>query len=101
MPRATRPAFSSRVINRDRALWVRWTCASGLLNTSLQVGGAVVLAVVTAILGDTTSVRHDQLLPHTHTAIEVVIGVSIAAVVFTVVHLYRTREVAFTRALPA
>ncbi len=75
--------------------------ASGLLNTSLQVGGAVVLAVVTAILGKTTSVAHDQLLPHTHTAIEVVIGVSVAAVGLTLVHLYRTREATFGQALPA
>jgi MFS family permease len=75
--------------------------ASGLLNTSLQIGGAVVLAVVTAILGNTTSVTHDQLLPHAHTAIEVVIGVSVAAVALTVAHLYRTREAVFTRAVAA
>jgi MFS family permease len=66
--------------------------ASGLLNTSLQVGGAVVLAVVTAILGNTTSVHHDQLLPHAHTAVAVVMGVSIGAVLMTVVHLYRHRQ---------
>ncbi len=75
--------------------------ASGLLNTSLQIGGAVVLAVVTAILGNTTSVSHDQLLPHTHTAIEVVIGVSMAAVALTVAHIYRTREVSLGRAVTA
>lgn len=66
--------------------------ASGLLNTSLQIGGAVVLAVVTAILGDTGSVHHDQLLPHTHAAIAVVMGVSGAAVILTAAHLLRTRE---------
>jgi MFS family permease len=75
--------------------------ASGLLNTSLQVGGAVVLAVVTAILGNTASASRDQLLPHTHTAIEVVIGVSVAAVVLTMAHLYRTREPVYTQAVTA
>ncbi len=69
--------------------------ASGLLNTSLQIGGAVVLAVVTAILHTSGGAVHGQLLPHTHTAIEVVIGVSGAAAVFTVVHLYRTRAALF------
>jgi MFS family permease len=66
--------------------------ASGLLNTSLQIGGAVVLAVITAILGNTGSVGHDQLLPHTHTAIAVVIGVSAAAVLLTAVYLLRGQE---------
>jgi MFS family permease len=67
--------------------------ASGVLNTSLQIGGAVVLAVVSAILGDSNSAVHGQLLPHAHAAIGVVIGVSAAAALFTVIHLYRTREV--------
>lgn len=71
--------------------------ASGLLNTSLQVGGAIVLAVVTAILGNTSSVPHGQLLPHTHTAIAVVLGVSAAAVALTLVHLYRTRTLTLGR----
>jgi MFS family permease len=69
--------------------------ASGLLNTSLQIGGAVVLAVVTAILHTSGGAVHGQLLPHTHTAIEVVIGVSGAAALFTLLHIYRTRGVLF------
>ncbi len=68
--------------------------ASGVLNTSLQIGGAVILAVVTAILGDSGAAVHGQLLPHAHAAIAVVIGVSAAAALFTLVHLYRTRAVA-------
>jgi MFS family permease len=64
--------------------------ASGVLNTSLQIGGAVVLAVVTAILGDGGGIKHDELLPHMHTALSVAIGVSGAAAVFTAVHLART-----------
>jgi len=67
--------------------------ASGLLNTSLQVGGAIVLAVITAILGNTSAGAHGQLLPHTHAAIAVVIGVSVGAAALTAAHLYRSREV--------
>ena len=72
--------------------------ASGLVNTSLQIGGAVVLAVVTAILGHTGAAVHDQMLPGTHTAIAVVIGVSGVAMLFTLAHLYRTRPAALTAA---
>ena len=61
--------------------------ASGLLNTSLQIGGAVVLAVVSAILGDGAAARPGHLLPHAHTAIAVIVGVSLAAVIATLVHL--------------
>lgn len=64
--------------------------ASGVLNTSLQIGGAVILAIITAILGDQGAISHDQLLPHMHTALAVVIGVSAGAVLLTVVHLVRT-----------
>jgi sugar phosphate permease len=64
--------------------------ASGLVNTSLQIGGAIVLAVVTAILGTGTETR-GHMLPGTHTAIAVIIGVSGAAMIATVIHLYQTR----------
>ena len=52
--------------------------ASGLVNTSIQIGGAVVLAVVTAVLdgaghGDA---GHGELLPGMHAAIAVVVGVA-------------------------
>lgn len=67
--------------------------ASGLLNTSLQVGGAVLLAVITAILGNTTTVPHDHLLPHMHVAIAVVLGVSLAAFAATLLHIRGRRLV--------
>jgi predicted MFS family arabinose efflux permease len=66
--------------------------ASGLLNTSLQLGGAIVLAVVTAILGSHGTPVHDQLLPGMKTAIYVVVGVSVAAVILTLTFLYRARR---------
>jgi MFS family permease len=66
--------------------------ASGLVNTSLQIGGAVVLAVVTAILGHTHTAVHDQLLPGTQTALAVVIGVSAVAALFTAGHISRLRQ---------
>jgi MFS family permease len=71
--------------------------ASGLVNTSLQLGGAIVLAVVTAILGSGT-VTPGHMLPGTHTAVAVILGVSGVAMLFTVMHLYRTREVTVPRA---
>jgi sugar phosphate permease len=66
--------------------------ASGLLNTSLQLGGAIVLAVVTAILGTRGIPVHDQLLPGMKTAIYVVVGVSTGAVALTLAFLYRSRQ---------
>jgi len=56
--------------------------ASGLLNTSLQIGGAVVLAVVTAILSSsgTGQALPGQPLPGMTTAIEVIVAVTLAGV---------------------
>lgn len=70
--------------------------ASGLVNTSLQLGGAIVLAVVTAILGSGTAAP-GHMLPGTHTAVAVILGVSGVAMLFTVMHLHRTRDVAVHR----
>jgi MFS family permease len=46
--------------------------ASGIVNTSMQLGGALILAVATAVLG-TSSVpaQHGQLLPHMDAALSV------------------------------
>jgi MFS family permease len=71
--------------------------ASGLLNTSLQIGGAVVLAVVSAILTGSGSgsgsaeVRH-HLLPGMTTAITVVVAVTLLATIFTAGYLVQTRR---------
>lgn len=67
--------------------------ASGLLNTSMQIGGAVVLAVVTAILssaGSGTAARPGELLPGMIPALGVIVGVSIAGLLLTAARL-RTR----------
>jgi MFS family permease len=64
--------------------------ASGLLNTSIQVGGAVVLAVVTAILtssGHGSAVQAHHLLPGMLPAVGVVVGVTVAGVALTVARL--------------
>ena len=58
--------------------------ASGLVNTSIQVGGAVVLAVVTAILGNRPPAARGELLPGMPAAIAVVVGVSVLGLVATV-----------------
>jgi sugar phosphate permease len=57
--------------------------ASGLVNTSIQVGGAVVLAVVTAIIGDNPTAVHGELLPGMATTIAVVVGVSSVGLLLT------------------
>ena len=67
--------------------------ASGLLNTAMQVGGAIVLAVVTAILTSAHgTARPHELLPGMTTALAVVVGVSLAGLAMTVLRL-RTRPV--------
>jgi MFS family permease len=67
--------------------------ASGLLNTSLQVGGAIVLAVVSAILSSSGSANvHHKLLPGMTTAIGVVVGISLVALALTAGYLARIRR---------
>lgn len=62
--------------------------ASGLLNTSLQIGGAIVLAVVSAILSGSGSPSvHHKLLPGMTAAISVSVGVSLVALVLTIAFL--------------
>jgi MFS family permease len=52
--------------------------ASGLLNTSFQVGGAIVLAIVSAVVGNGTASGQDaaSFLSASHTAVGVVTGVA-------------------------
>jgi MFS family permease len=57
--------------------------ASGLVNTSIQVGGAVVLAIVTAVLGNQSAPAHGELLPGMATTIAVVVGVSTLGLLIT------------------
>jgi sugar phosphate permease len=67
--------------------------ASGLVNTSLQIGGAMVLAVTTAIIGPgATSDLHGQLIPGMMTAVWLVAGISLFGLVFTVVRIVSTRR---------
>ncbi|MCF3960351.1 MFS transporter [Streptomyces fuscigenes] len=66
--------------------------ASGLLNTSLQVGGAIVLAIASAVLsGSGSAPVHHQLLPGMSTAISISAGVTLAALLMTAVRLVRHR----------
>jgi predicted MFS family arabinose efflux permease len=72
--------------------------ASGLLNTSLQIGGATVLAVVSAILsGSGSTVVHHQLLPGMMKAIAVVVGISFCALLLTAVFLLWERRTVRSR----
>lgn len=66
--------------------------ASGLVNTSMQVGGAIVLAVITAIVGNGGAAKPHALLPHMTTALAVVVGVSLAGLALTLVRLVSIRR---------
>lgn len=59
--------------------------ASGLVNTSVQIGGAVVLAVISAILagasGSEGPARPDQLIPGMLPGLQVVVGITAVGVV--------------------
>jgi MFS family permease len=67
--------------------------ASGLVNTSIQIGGAIVLAVVTAVIGGGSSAaRPHQLLPGMTAAIAVVAGVAVLGLLGTGVVLARRRR---------
>jgi MFS family permease len=68
--------------------------ASGLLNTSLQIGGAVVLAIITAIVGNGGGAPKNQLLPHMTTALTVVLGVAVVGLLITAARLRPRRAVA-------
>jgi hypothetical protein len=66
--------------------------ASGLVNTSIQIGGAVVLAVVTAILGNNGTPVKGELLPGMTTTIAVSVGVSTFGLALTGVMLVNRRR---------
>ena len=58
--------------------------ASGLVNTSLQIGGAVMLAVISAVIGAGDGVaKPDALLPGMTTAIQVIVALTVVGVLST------------------
>jgi MFS family permease len=64
--------------------------ASGMVNTSIQIGGAVVLAVISAVIGSGGShIQRGALLPGMTTAIAVVAGLTVVGLTLTVVRIAR------------
>jgi MFS family permease len=57
--------------------------ASGLINTSFQVGGAITLAIVSAVIGDGSASGADaqSFLDASHTAVGVVTGVALLGLI--------------------
>ena len=68
--------------------------ASGMVNTSIQIGGAVVLAVVTAILGNRGAAAPGELLPGMTATIAVSVGVSTFGLALTGALLVSRRRAA-------
>jgi sugar phosphate permease len=66
--------------------------ASGLVNTSIQIGGAVVLAVVTAIIGANPDGKPGELLPGMATTVGVAVGVSALGLVVTLMAIIAKRR---------
>ena len=67
--------------------------ASGLINTSFQVGGAITLAVVSAVIGDGQAVGQ-AFLDDAHTAIGVVTGVAALGLISALSGLVSRRRTA-------
>ena len=60
--------------------------ASGLVNTSMQVGGAVMLAVISAVMSaGSGAAQHNALLPGMTTAIQVIVGLTLVGLISTLV----------------
>jgi MFS family permease len=67
--------------------------ASGLVNTSVQVGGAVMMAVTTAILGSGHQVaRHGELLPNMRPGLYAIVGLTVVGVVLSYAMLRTPRR---------
>jgi len=66
--------------------------ASGIVNTSMQLGGALILAVATAALGaSSVTAQHGQLLPHMDAALSVPVVATGLALVVTVARVATVR----------
>ncbi|MEJ7635483.1 MFS transporter [Aeromicrobium sp.] len=58
--------------------------ASGLVNTSVQIGGAVMLAVISAVIGAGSGVTEkDTLLPGMTTAIQIIVALTVVGLLGT------------------
>ncbi|MBO9521675.1 MAG: MFS transporter [Nocardioidaceae bacterium] len=65
--------------------------ASGLVNTSVQIGGAVVLAVISAILANhaTGAPVHDEVIPGMLGGLRVIVGLTVVGVLASLAMLLR------------
>ncbi|MEH0580309.1 hypothetical protein QBA54_39005 [Streptomyces sp. B21-108] len=62
--------------------------ASGLVNTSLQIGGAVSLALITAVLSSAhATAEHGQLLPNLKPAMLTIAGLTLLGVLIALPRL--------------
>ena len=68
--------------------------ASGLVQTSFQVGGAIVLAVITAIVTTHATGSPSQIVDGYRTALEVVLAISAVGLAVIVAGLFTERRAA-------
>jgi hypothetical protein len=66
--------------------------ASGLVQTSFQVGGAIVLAIITAIVTTQATGSPSQIVDGYRTALEVVLAVSAVGLAIVVGGLFAERR---------
>jgi len=89
--------FGFPAVNVQGTMNVRETeqgLASGLINTSLQVGGAISLAIITAVLSSGNKpVIQGQLLPNMNAAIMTFAAIAVSGVVLTLIHLSVIKKV--------
>jgi len=80
---------TARIVNTEQGE------ASGLVNTSMQLGGALLLAVATALLGtESVTAVHRQLLPHMDAALMVPTVATGIALIVTAARLIQLRRTA-------
>jgi Na+/melibiose symporter-like transporter len=88
-------AFGFPAVNVQGTMGVKETeqgLASGLVNTSLQIGGAVSLALVSAVLSSAEiPVVRGELLPNMLPAIATFAGISLFGVLFSLVRVFFRR----------
>lgn len=89
-------AFGFPAVNVQGTMGVKETeqgLASGLINTSLQIGGAISLAITAAVLSSANApMVHGELLPNMKPAIATFTGIAVLGVVLTLIRMITSKK---------